>query len=223
MPLLTDALAATASAITALGALGTAAFGLVDATKAFEAACPISGSAPSSWRWRRSASPLTQARPAGVRRCGPTGSTASPRSLGARVVPAAAAASKQACITASAVNAGCLTEEFAAASANCDNIVTLSCRSDKVLEFAYPPRDLLADALDPDHPPGQSTLGREEPHVPLSSWVRAYEIADANGYDHSDYLPPAVLAGDAPADARWRRLAQFMAEVLRGRSPAWTG
>ena len=35
MPNLTDALAATVSAITALGALGTASFGLVDASKAF--------------------------------------------------------------------------------------------------------------------------------------------------------------------------------------------
>ena len=148
-------------------------------------------------------------------------------SLGARVVLAAAAASKRrikrACITAGAINAGCLTEEFAAASANCDSIVTLSSRSDKVLEFAYPPGDLLADALDPDHPPGESAMGREGPHVPLSSWVRAYEIADDEGYDHSDYLPPAVLADDAPADARWRRSAQFMAAVLRGRSTSWPG
>ena len=147
-------------------------------------------------------------------------------SLGARVVLAAIAGStrriKRACITAGAVNAGCLTEEFAAASANCDSIVTLSSRSDKVLQFAYPPGDLLADALDPDHPPGESALGRGGPHTPFASWVRAYEIADADGYDHSDYMPPSVPSGDE-ADARWRRSAAFMGGVLRGRSPAWPG
>lgn len=147
-------------------------------------------------------------------------------SLGARVVLAAVAASnrriKRACIAAGAVNAGCLAEEFAAANANCDSIVTLSSRADKVLEFAYPPGDLLADALDPDHPPGQSAMGRGGPQIPFASWVRAYEIADADGYDHGDYLPPAVTAAD-DADARWRRSVAFMASVLRGRSPAWPG
>ena len=146
-------------------------------------------------------------------------------SLGARVVLAAIKASRRritrACITAGAVNAGCLEEEFAAAAANCDSLVTLSSRADRVLEFAYPPGDLLADVLDPDHPPCETALGRAGPNLPFPSFVRPYEIEDSAGYDHSDYFPPGTPDGSPLDIVKWKQSAQFISAALRGRSPSW--
>lgn len=145
-------------------------------------------------------------------------------SLGARVILSAIRGSarriKCACITAGAVNAGCLNEEFAAASANCDRIVTLSSRADAVLRFAYPPGDLLADIFEPDHPACEAAMGRNGPALPFAAWVRAYEIPEAEGYGHSDYLPEPVIS-DADAQARWQKSVQFMASAVRGRTPMW--
>ncbi len=147
-------------------------------------------------------------------------------SLGARVVLNAIMAMtrrvRSACITAGAVNAGCLIEEYEAAAANCDAIRTLSSRKDLVLEFAYPPGDFLADLLDPDHPLLEPALGRGGPATPYASMVSPYGIADALGYDHSDYFPPgsAVPAG-APPRAKWQSAVSFMAAAFRGRSAPW--
>lgn len=147
-------------------------------------------------------------------------------SLGARVILTAIRGSKRrircACVTAAAVNAGCLTEEFNAASANCDRIVTLSSRADTVLRFAYPPGDLLADVLDPDHKPFEAAMGRDGPRMPWASWVRPFEIPECEGYNHSDYLPPGV-AGEDDAHGRWQKSARFIASVLLEQSPTWPG
>ena len=146
-------------------------------------------------------------------------------SLGARVVLEAIKASsrpiRQACITAGAVNAACLREEFAGAAANCDQILTLSSREDLVLEFAYPPGDLAADILDPDHPPFEPALGRGGPSYPWGSGVRPYEIADADGYDHGDYFPPGQVQPPQAQPPKWTRAARFMAAAFRGDSPPW--
>ena len=145
-------------------------------------------------------------------------------SLGARVVLEAIKGSsrrvRRACITAGAVNSACLTEEYAAAAANCDEIRTLSSKMDTVLEFAYPPGDFLADLLDPDHPPFEPALGRGGPANPYGAWVRPSEIPDAPPYNHSDYFPPG--SPPAPGDpTEWMNAAQFMASAFRGQTPVW--
>jgi hypothetical protein len=146
-------------------------------------------------------------------------------SMGARVVLETIKASTRpmrvACITAGAVNAACLREEFAASAANCDQIVILSSRKDLVLEFAYPPGDLVADILDPDHPPFEPALGRGGPTAPWGSSVRPYEIPDADGYDHGDYFPPGAGAPPGSPPAKWTEAARFMAAAFRGGSPPW--
>jgi hypothetical protein len=149
-------------------------------------------------------------------------------SLGARVILEAIKASsrriKRAVITAGAVNSACLREQYAAAAANCDEIRTLSSRKDLVLEFAYPPGDLLGNLLDPDHPPFEPALGRNGPALPLGANVRAYEIPDAPPYDHGDYFPPGSLAPPAnpvAGGADWREPITFAAAAFRGRSPNW--
>ena len=147
-------------------------------------------------------------------------------SLGARVILEAIRLSKRrirrACITAGAVNANCLAEEYALAAANCDSIITLSSMQDKVLEFAYPAGDLLADVLYPDHPPFESALGRHGPTPPFASFIRAYEIADSPPYDHGDYLPPGDLKTPFPnPQANCTRSVEFMAAAFRGQAPSW--
>jgi hypothetical protein len=147
-------------------------------------------------------------------------------SLGARVILEAIKASKRpvrrACITAGAVNSGCLREEYRLAAGNCGQIRTLSSRQDLVLEFAYPPGDLLADALDPDHPPFEAALGRGGPSGAFGATILPSEISDVIPYDHGDYFPPAhsVLPPPAPTD-KWRRAVEFMASAFRGLSPSW--
>ena len=148
-------------------------------------------------------------------------------SLGARVILAAIGRCsrriRRACVTAGAVNSGCLTEEFAAAAANCDSLVTLSSMEDKVLEFAFPPGDALADVFDPDHPPFEQALGRDGPTTASPAWVRPCEIPDGDDYDHGDYLPPAEFPPAAGSDPRWAVSAAFLSSVMRGGAPVWPG
>jgi Alpha/beta hydrolase of unknown function (DUF900) len=146
-------------------------------------------------------------------------------SLGARVILEAIQAHsnrvKVACITAGAVNAGCLHEEYSGAASNCDRIRTLSSRGDHVLEFAYPPGDFLADILYPDHPQFEAALGRGGPTRPIGVNVVPYEIDDSASYDHGDYFPPGGPDTAADPRAKWNRSAQFIASVYRGKSPSW--
>jgi hypothetical protein len=147
-------------------------------------------------------------------------------SLGARVILEAIKASarrvRRACITAGAVNDGCLAEEYAAAASNCDAFTTLSSMMDQVLSIAYPPGDLAADVLDPDHPPFQAALGRHGPRPPAPTSLRPYQIPDVADYNHSDYYPPAVAGElDPTPGAKWPLPAAFIASVLRDRTPAW--
>jgi Alpha/beta hydrolase of unknown function (DUF900) len=148
-------------------------------------------------------------------------------SLGARVVLEAIKAStrqiRRACIIAGAVNAGCLTEEYKGAAKNCGEIRTLSSMMDLVLEFAYPPGDLMANILDPDHPFFEPALGRGGPIAPYESTVLPSEIAKSPPYyDHSDYFPPSIptLPRVSPND-KWRRAVAFMASAFRGQTPTW--
>ncbi len=147
-------------------------------------------------------------------------------SLGARVVLEAIKAStipvRRACITAGAVNADCLKSEYAAAATKCSDIRTLSSMMDLVLEFAYPPGDLLADILDPDHKPFEPALGRAGPAQPWGSTVKNSEIPNHPAYDHGDYFPPAAPALPPASDQdKWRKAVGFMASAFRGQSPSW--
>jgi hypothetical protein len=143
-------------------------------------------------------------------------------SLGARVILEAIIACtlpvRSACITAGAVNAGCLTEEYQAAARKCQDIRTLSSRADTVLQFAFPPGDAAADLLDPDHPPFEPAMGRGGPEPLLQSGVFPTEIPDASGYNHGDYLPPDVLSAEI---VKWQNVARFMAASFRNRSSPW--
>ena len=146
-------------------------------------------------------------------------------SLGARVILEAIQAQpnsvKLACITAGAVNAGCLREEYGAAASRCVKVRTLSSRGDRVLEFAYPPGDFAADILYPDHPQFEAALGRGGPSPPIAAKIGPFEINDTDGFDHGDYFPPGDPSLGTQANAKWRRSAQFIASVYQGANPSW--
>ncbi len=149
-------------------------------------------------------------------------------SLGARVILEAIKGSsrriKRAIITAGAINSAALNEEYAAAATNCDDIRTLSSMQDLVLELAFPPGDLAADILDPDHPPFEPAMGRGGPATPIGPNVEPSEIPDAPPYDHGNYLPSGAWPdppSPAPGTADWSNPAQFMASAFRGKDPSW--
>jgi alpha/beta hydrolase family protein DUF900 len=146
-------------------------------------------------------------------------------SLGARVIleaiQRASARVKLACITAGAVNSGCLHEEYSVAASNCDRIPTLSSRQDHVLEFAYPLGDFLGDILYADHPQFEAALGRAGPTPPMGANVAPYEIADRFAYDHGDYFPPGDVHVPVKPDAKWARSVDFISDMYRNEKPSW--
>ena len=149
-------------------------------------------------------------------------------SLGARVVLQTISGlncrARNVCLTAGAIEADCLTAEYRVADANSNAVVTLSSMDDRVLEFAYPVGDLIADILDADHKPFERALGREGPTIPFGPSIAADEIPDAPPYDHGDYLPPSDLAQPVPdPGAKWTRTTTFMARSFRDQTQTWPG
>ena len=147
-------------------------------------------------------------------------------SLGARVVLEAAQAfsspTKVICVTAGAVNADCLSAEFAGAVKNSQRVVTLSSREDLVLALAYPVGDFIGDILDDDHRQFELALGREGPVPPIGPSTLPWQIPDADGYDHGDYLPPGDLAQPAPnPGAKWTESVGFIARAFREGTQTW--
>ena len=149
-------------------------------------------------------------------------------SLGARVILEAIQTCgrrvRMACITAGAVNSAALSEEYAKAAANCDEIRTLSSLKDLVLEFAFPAGDFFADLLDPDHPPFEPALGRGGPTGPCPPTIKPSEIPDTPPSDHGDYLPSgaqAPPAGPPPGGPDWCNPAAFIAAAFRRQHPTW--
>ena len=147
-------------------------------------------------------------------------------SLGARVVMEACEALKQPaqvlCVTAGAVNAGCLNEEYASAARNTGAVVTLASAKDHVLSLAFPIGDLIADILDDDHRPFERALGRKGPTKPYGPTISPWEIPDDAAFDHGDYLPPSALAQPAPDPAaKWTSAVGFMGRAFRRQAQTW--
>lgn len=142
-------------------------------------------------------------------------------SLGARFVLAAVAnftggrTSRSVCMAAAAINRDCLATEYAAATGNIERISLLASRDDNVLKIAFSLGDPFADLLRDDHTPFQHALGYEGPPTPaLPPIVPPWQIGDADGYGHSDYLPPTD-------PARWPRAADFIKRAFLGQPQTW--
>ncbi len=145
-------------------------------------------------------------------------------SLGVRVILQAieglSRPARRVCITAGAVNADCLTAEFAASAADAGSIVTLSSREDMVLALAFPLADPIADLMDLDHWPFQRALGREGPVDPYGPNITPFEIPNSPAYGHGDYFPPAGF-NPPPPNGEWKKAVAFMARAFRGQDQTW--
>ncbi|HEY2658930.1 MAG TPA: alpha/beta hydrolase [Caulobacteraceae bacterium] len=145
-------------------------------------------------------------------------------SLGARVILQAieglSRPARRVCITAGAVNADCLTAEFAASARDAGTIFTLSSREDMVLALAFPLADPIADVMDQDHRPFQRALGREGPLDPYGDNITPFEIPNAPPYGHGNYFPPGG-PGDPSPDGEWKQAVAFMARAFRGQPQTW--
>ncbi len=124
------------------------------------------------------------------------------------------------CLTAAAVNKDCLSTEYAGATANSSAVSLLASHNDLPLRLAFPIADLIADLLHEDHTPFQPALGYDGPPRPAQPPILfPWQIPDGDDYGHGDYLPPA--SGLATTDAKWHRVARFMANAYRGQPQKW--
>ncbi len=149
-------------------------------------------------------------------------------SLGARLVLEALGwltpQARTLCLTAGAINRDCLTAQYAASGRNAGAVSALASRKDWVLKVAFSLGDPLADLLEGDHTPFQAALGRFGPRAPVPGNVAApWQIPDAEGYDHGNYLPPTAppRPGAPPPGPPWQRPADFIRRAFLGRPQTW--
>lgn len=143
-------------------------------------------------------------------------------SLGARLVLEAvknlSRPARVVCLTAAAINEDCLTAEYVAAAANSNQISILASRKDDILKIAFRIGDPIAGLLHDDHKFFEQALGYDGPPTPAPPpVVGPWQIPDALGYTHGDYLPPAGTV----ANDKWPRAAAFMSRAFRGERQVW--
>jgi hypothetical protein len=94
-------------------------------------------------------------------------------------------------LMAGAIEADCLTREYAQASAKIDRILVLASESDLVLQFAFPVGNLLGEIVMEGHPYASRALGRDGPEttIGLVGECRSWQIPKGWKFGHGDYLP----------------------------------
>lgn len=119
-------------------------------------------------------------------------------SLGARVVLQTIAGLsgdihvRRTLLMAGAIDDDCLTEEYAGAASNIDEISVLASTRDDVLAFAFPLGDPLQRIIDSGHPYYRAALGRTGPVPPYPPGNRLqpnWQIPSNLAYNHHSYLP----------------------------------
>jgi hypothetical protein len=119
-------------------------------------------------------------------------------SLGARVVLQTIAGLdprrhvRRMLLMAGAIDNTCLSDEYVKAAKSPDAISILASRSDDVLEWAFPAGNFLGGLFSRGTPYVHEAIGREGPSgdvAPPASLHADWQIPDAWGYGHGDYLP----------------------------------
>ncbi len=125
-------------------------------------------------------------------------------SLGARTMLEAVAGLKRRVATlilmAGAIEDDCLTNEYAQAMTNVDNVQVVASRSDWVLAAAFPIGNPVGELVMHGHPYFREALGRAGPHTVagLQARYQLWQIPDAWNYGHLDYLPGSVQGARMP-------------------------
>lgn len=124
-------------------------------------------------------------------------------SLGARVVLqtiAGLAGSlhvRRTLLMAGAIDDDCLTDEYAGAANDIDEISVLASTRDDVLAFAFPLGNPLQGIIDSGHPYHRAALGRTgpvPPYPPGNQLQPNWQIPSNLEYGHHSYLPGAPIA-----------------------------
>lgn len=130
----------------------------------------------------------------------------SSHSLGARMVLQAVSGlqtihPRRVMLMAGAIDADCLTTEYAKAAQAIADIAVLASREDWILEFAFPVGNPVAALITPGHPYYTSALGREGPPPPRPDKVTGlWQLPDSWNYGHLDYLGKGGSAYRKPVD-----------------------
>ena len=126
-------------------------------------------------------------------------------SLGARVVLQTVAglnrSVRRLLLMAGAIDNTCLSSEYATAAKDVGTISILASRSDNVLKWAFPAGNFVSGLFSRGAPYIHEAIGREGPSTdatPPSNIHADWQIPDAWGFDHSDYLPAAVAPAPMP-------------------------
>ena len=106
-------------------------------------------------------------------------------------------------LMAGAIEDNCLTSEYQNSADKVDSISVLASRGDWVLKFAFPPGNLARGIISRGHPYWSSALGREGPAPMRDNIASDWQMPDAWGYGHLDYLrkqsgPPLPLPVTLP-------------------------
>jgi hypothetical protein len=149
-------------------------------------------------------------------------------SLGARVLLAIVSKmnrrTRRATMMAGAIDHDCLTGEFQAAAKQIDQITALSSHEDKVLSLAFPLGNLVGGILTAGHPWAESALGLGGPSSPWPvNFDAPFELPDAWGYDHGDYLaswgpaivPPVAIASPGPTNNKGAWTAAYVSTQFK--------
>ncbi|MGH8140450.1 MAG: alpha/beta hydrolase [Steroidobacteraceae bacterium] len=149
-------------------------------------------------------------------------------SLGARLVLEAVKSVPRpvrlVCLLAGAINRDCLVAEYQAAAANASAITLLASRSDLVLKVAFRIGDPISDLLHDDHRAFEAALGSSGPAMPAGPPIASpWQIPDAEGYGHGDYLPPgdSVQSAQAVPSPKWIQAAAYVTRALRSETQVW--
>jgi pimeloyl-ACP methyl ester carboxylesterase len=117
------------------------------------------------------------------------------------------------CLTAGAINRGCLEGGYATAARNIDRIYVLASHDDTVLKLAFPVGDPISNVLHDDHDFFERALGYNGPSGGSASLVREpWQIPDDYDFGHGSYLP-----SDDPR--RWPRVAEYVRRAFLGLPP----